>query len=104
MKLSILLPGGGEQETIDIFKPVSIQLKELLLNSDNNVYPRIIKKKEWYSNNFIIIDFALMITDRINNNSMHCDSENVETIYKNKWQDLIKAINDLRKEIRKIQY
>ena len=99
-RLSLLLPGGTEQKTIEMFTPVAKEIKTLLLNTEN-VYPQAKSKKEWYDNTKIILGFALMITDRLNVGAIGYSDNS--TVYKEKLDALKNAITNLQNVISKIK-
>lgn len=104
INLKLLYPEGTAEKTIAEYSPISKQLKELLLKSENNAFPRLKKKTEWYNNNLIVIDFALMITDGINLGSIEYDKEQLDKECKDKWNALNAAIKSLREEIKLVQF
>lgn len=98
--LQLLLPDGTVDKTIKLFSPIAKELKSLLLEAENNVYPKSCKKKDWYDSQIILLHFALMITDRLD----------VETIApacsdcQNRLDELKKAVNELRNILERVKY
>lgn len=96
-RLGLSLPGDTEQETIKQFAPVAKELKKLLLNTDN-VYPKTSSKTEWYEHTKTILNFALMLTDGLNIQTIGY-SENT-TDYKDCLKTLKTAIENIQKDIK----
>lgn len=103
-KYSLLFPGASPSATVAMFEAVSMQLKELLLKSDSIVYPKHKSKREWYNSTLTVVKFSLMITEKIENNTIDIKTEDADKIYKQKWEALNKAIKDLLKDIKGVQY
>ena len=96
----MVLPRKTVDETIKLFSPIAKELKSLLLEAENNVYPKSCKKNEWYDCQIILLHFALMITDRLD----------VETIApacsdcQNRLEELTKAVETLHGILKEVKY
>lgn len=87
------LPGGSVEKAFEQFGPIAIELKSLLLETENNVYPKACKKEEWYNNQIILLHFALMIIDRLG----------VETIKSPLAQDFHSRLEELKKAVKTLR-
>ncbi len=96
------LPGGTPDETFKLFSPIAKELKSLLLETENNVFPKSCKKEEWYKSQITILQFALMITDRLNFEANN--SDDIETEANNRLTELKKAVTTLRDILNQVKY
>lgn len=102
-RYGLVLPGGNEESIYLKFEPISKEIKELFLNTEQNVYPKSSRRKSWYNSQLVILDFALMITDKLGANTLSPIDK--ATVHKEKWNDLqnaIKAIKCALKDVKQI--
>lgn len=98
----LVLPRKTVDETIKLFSPIAKELKALLLEAENNVYPKSCKKNEWYDCQIILLQFALMITDRLDVETN--DSDGIEQEANNRLTELEKAVATLRGILSQVKY
>ena len=115
--LGLSLPGGGEQETEKIYLPISDELKKLLLDADNNVYPKACEKDTWYQSQKTVLDFVFMMTDRLGRESIEIKPSDIQKdeqgavvgpegakTHINKWEELKKAVESLQNTLKEVRY
>lgn len=115
--LGLTLPGGSEQETETAFLPISKELRKLLLDAENNVYPKTCKKETWYQSQKTVLGFVFMMTDRIERSSIEIIPANIQRnaqgdivrpeeakthIYR--WEELKKAVENLQDTLKEVRY
>lgn len=95
-------PGPKER---DIYKNAAKELKKILLETDNNVYPLGSNKKKWYESQYVLYSFCEFL-------------ENIEAIIKTnktetadgelkhivKCKELVEAINYIQESIENAKY
>ncbi len=91
---------------MELYQMTAEELINILLKTENNVYPRKTNKKEWYESECILLTFCEFI---INNETHHSTNKlyyNNETEMKHikKCKLLVKAINYILKSIENENY
>lgn len=115
--LGLSLPGGDEKETEKVFLPISKELKKLLLDADNNVYPKACKKETWYQSQKTVLNFVFMMTDGLERSSIEIKPADIQRntqgavvgpeeakAHKTKWEELKKAVESLQDTLKEVRY
>ena len=101
-----ICPKYRKPKEMDLYKSAAIELKEILLNTDNNVYPQGSDPKEWYESQHILFDFCEFLENeayhqRTNKESGDGESEPKHII---KCRLLINAMDNIQNSINNAQY
>lgn len=115
--LSVSLPGGSETKAKELFLPVCQEIKKTLLNAKNNVYPKPCWKDSWYQGQKTVLDFVLLITDKLGENTIDLQGSSIERDANNsitgpaealthitKWNDLKTAVDNLLEALEEVKY
>ena len=109
--LNEVCPGFHDLSTDDLsdLKKLTLQLKNTLLESENNVYPKHSQKKSWYNSQLILFLFCDFIEqDSLRKNISHpkYDSGDNSGNYKHivKCNELIIAMNSIQSSINSEKY
>lgn len=51
-------------EEIKIYQAATSEIKEILLKTENNVYPKWAKRKEWYNSQSVLFDFCEFLENK----------------------------------------
>lgn len=89
------------KEELDKFKPIATEIRELLIKTDNNVYPRGTKREQWYKSQQVIFSFCeFLIKDEHQNlTNISDDSPHIS-----KCKLLIEAMDFIQESIYKAKY
>ncbi len=115
--LSVSLSGGDEAKAKEPFLPVCQELKKLFLSAEHNVYPKPCWKKSWYQGQKTVLDFVLLITDKLGENTIGLQGSSIERDANNsitgpaealthitKWNDLKTAVDNLLEALEEVKY
>ncbi len=115
--LSVSLSGGDEAKAKEPFLPVCEELKKLFLSAEHNVYPKPCWKKSWYQGQKTVLDFVLLITDKLGENTIDLQGSSIERDANNsitgpaealthitKWNDLKTAVDNLLEALEEVKY
>ena len=114
--LGLSLLRGDESQTEALFLPIAKEIKKLLLDTDNNVYPKTCKKESWYQSQKTLLDFVFMMTDKLGISSIEVDPTAIKrkngtviapeeaTVHINKWEKLKEAVQILQDTLREVRY
>lgn len=115
--LSVSPPGGSEAKAKESFLPVCQELKKLFLSAENNVYPKPCWKESWYQGQKTVLDFVLMITDKVGEKTIdlqgssikrdanNCVTEPAEALtHITKWNDLKTAVDNLLEALEEVKF
>lgn len=93
-------------EELKIYQSAAKELKALLINTENNVYPRGAKRKEWYESQQIIYLFCEFLENKEYWHTTNKEFDNGEKEYKHvkKCKLLIDAINCIQESINNAKY
>lgn len=88
------------------YKTIAKELKNLLLNTENNVYPPGANRKEWYKNQHILFLFCEFIENEIyqHRTNEEFDKGENEPKHIKKCKALIDAINNIQRSIDNAKY
>ena len=94
------------EEELNLYKSTVKDLKDILLNTDNNVFPQGSDRKEWYKSQHIIFNFCEFLENEICQKNTNKESEYVESEPKHiiKCRLLIDAMDNIQKSINNAQY
>lgn len=96
-------PDGKE---LALYKTVATELKKILLETENNVYPPGSKQKEWYESQHIIFSFCEFLENdtywHITNEAFINDEDEAKHIIK--CESLINAMDYIQKSIENAKY
>lgn len=89
-----------------LYKKVSTELKDILLNTENNVYPRGTNRKEWYENQYIIFSFCEFIENESNQHITNKEymNDTHTPIHIIKCKLFVKAMRDIQEAINRAKY
>lgn len=93
-------------DELDLYKSSAKELKDILFNNENNVYPRGAKQKEWYESQQIIYLFCEFIENEAYQhitNEAFVNGEN-ESKHIIKCRLLVNAINNIQEAINQAKY
>ncbi|MCM1500703.1 MAG: hypothetical protein NC124_19775 [Clostridium sp.] len=101
-----ICPKYREPKEMDLYRSAAKELKEILLNTDNNVYPQGSDPKEWYESQHILFDFCEFLENkayhqRTNKELGEGESEPKHII---KCRLLINAMDNIQKSINNAHY
>lgn len=93
-------------EELKLYKDVAAELKKILLETENNVYPPGSKREEWYESQHILFSFCEFIE---NDEYQHTTNEQFaqgksEPKHITKCKSLIGAINYIQESINRAKY
>ena len=96
-------------EEFEELKELVKELKETITRSDNNVYPKASKKKEWYENQQVLYEFCEFIeNDSMRRNTNIAKTKSLENVDEYKHitmcKKLIAAMNCIKDSIEKEYY
>lgn len=98
------VPSGKKLEEIS---NLTSDLKKILIESDNNVYPKTSDRAEWYNSQQVLFEFCEFIErDNLhgNTNIANIPSENNEYKHTMKCQKLVAAMNYIQASIENENY
>lgn len=101
-----ICPKYKEPKEIDLYKSAATELKEILLNTDNNVYPQGSDPKEWYESQHILFDFCEFLENETYHQRTNKELGNGENEPKHiiKCKLLINAMDNIQESINNAQY
>lgn len=93
-----------ESSELDILRTISGNIRNCILTSDNNVYPKKSKRKKWYESQYILLSFCDFIeNDALRNVINNPNAKNIP-IHIKKCIQLNEAINYIIQSIEKEKY
>jgi len=95
-----------DENKLKLYMEAAKELKDILINTENNVYPPGTKRKEWYENQHIIYSFCEFIENDAYQhitNKEYIDDKNIP-IHIMKCKLFINAINNIQKSICNAKY
>lgn len=95
----------GEDEIL-LYQAAAKELKEILLNTDNNVYPRGSKRQKWYESQHIIFQFCEFLENKKywHTTNIERDSEDNEYKHIKRCKLLIDAMDYVQESINNAKY
>lgn len=105
-----ICPGYKEpdKDELSLYKTAAKELKAILLNTENNVYPPGAKRKEWYDSEHIIFSFCEFLENEACRNSTNIafeeGTEEKEPKHIVKCKLLIKAMENIQSSINRAKY
>lgn len=95
-------PGPKER---DLYKNAAKELKQILLETEHNVYPLGSNKKKWYESQYVLFSFCEFL-EKIDTviKTNKTKTENGELKHIVKCKALVEAINYIQKSIEKAKY
>lgn len=104
-------PDGGE---LSLYQTAAKELKAILLNTENNVYPPGAKRKEWYDSEHVIFSFCEFLENEACRHSTNIafeegmgeteGTEEKEPKHVIKCKLLIKAMENIQSSINRAKY
>lgn len=94
---------GIENEDLTSYQKLTGRIKELLLNTENNVYPKGAKREKWYKSQQILFSFCEFITNDAYREITNIKSE-PEAQHIAKCKSLVEAINYIQQSIYNSKY
>ncbi|MCH5172529.1 MAG: hypothetical protein J1F31_06860 [Erysipelotrichales bacterium] len=88
------------EEELKPFQPIAADIRELLINTDNNVYPRGTKRDQWYKSQQIIFSFC----EFINGEHQHLTNISDDNPHIAKCKSLLDAMNYIQESIYNAKY
>lgn len=88
-------------EDLNPLKPIATEIRELLIKTDNNVYPRGAKREQWYKSQQTIFSFCEFI---INGEHRHLTNISDDKPHITKCKSLLDAMNYIQESIYKAKY
>lgn len=103
--VKIVCPKFSEIENEDLkpYQEIANRIKELLLNTDNNVYPKGAKRDKWYKSQQVVFSFCEFITNDAYRRITNIKSE-PEAQHITKCKLLVDAINYIQQSIYNSKY
>lgn len=94
------------EKELQLYQKTASTLKEILLNTENNVYPRGSKRQEWYESQHIIFLFCEFLEkeEYWYTTNKEFDSEDNEYKHMKKCKMLINAMNCIQGSINNAKY
>jgi len=91
---------------LKLYQSAAKKLKEILLNSENNVYPRGSKRKEWYQSQHIIFLFCEFLENEEHWHTTNKEFDRGDNEYKHikKCRSLINAMDYIQESINDAKY
>lgn len=93
-----------DKNELEQYKSAAKELKETLLNTENNVYPQGAKREEWYKSQYIIYSFCEFIENKACQHITNEEREKDEYKHIIKCKQLIDAINNIQESIDNAKY
>ncbi len=95
-----------DSQELSLYKKKAGELKNLLLNTEINVYPQGTKRKEWYKNQQILFEFCEFLENEEYQHITDEDFDENENEYRHivKCKALVSAINGIQESINKAKY
>ncbi len=89
-----------------VYKAAAKELKDILLKTENNVYPPGAKRKEWYNSQYILFSFCEFLEDEANRNITNEQFINGinEPKHITKCKSLVEAMDYIQKSIERAKY
>lgn len=93
-------------EELELYKVAAKELKDILLNTENNVYPPGAKRKKWYESQHILFSFCEFLGNNAYQHTTNEEFINNQNEYKHivKCTLLVNAINYIQKSIERAKY
>lgn len=93
-------------EEIKIYQAVAVEVKEIILGTENNVYPKCAKRKEWYNNLDVVFAFCEFLEKKEKFGRSNKDSmkEGKEAKHITKCKILVEAIDYILNSIDREKY
>lgn len=108
--IGVVCPGykiPDDQEK-SLYQTAARELKDILLNTENNVYPPGSKRKEWYDSEHILFSFCEFLENKacwhVTNKSFDGEKGEEEPKYIVKCKLLIKAMEYIQVSINRAKY
>lgn len=94
------------EKEIQLYQAAAKELKEILLNTENNVYPRGSKREEWYESQHIIFLFCEFLENKEywHTTNKEFDSGNNEYKHMKRCKSLIGAMDCIQRSINNVKY
>lgn len=91
---------------LELYKSAAKELKEILLNTENNVYPPGSKREEWYESQHIIFLFCEFLENKENWYTTNKEFDNGDNEYKHikKCKLLLHAMDCIQESINDAKY
>ena len=94
------------KEELDSYKAVADVIKDIIMNTENNVYPQKSNREEWYKSQGVLLFFCDFLD---NEGSRHTTNipegnGNAEPKHITKCKELVKAMNYIQEAINKARY
>lgn len=95
-----------EDNELELYKSAAKELKNILLNTENNVYPQGTKRKEWYENQHVLFLFCEFIENEAYQHITNEEFDNGENESKHitKCKLLVNAMNNIQESINHAKY
>ncbi len=95
-----------DDKEIQLYQAAAKELKELLLNTENNVYPRGSKRQEWYESQHIIFLFCEFLESKEYWHTTNKEFDNGDNEYKHikRCKLLIEAMDCIQESINNVKY
>ena len=94
------------EKEFELYKSAAKELKEILCNTENNVYPPGAKRKEWYENQYILFLFCEFLENETYQHTTNeeYDKGESESKHLTKCKLLVDAINSIQESINRAKY
>lgn len=93
-------------EELELYQTAAKELKDILLNTENNVYPPGSNRKKWYESQHILFSFCEFIENKAYWHSTNeaCADEKSEPKHMEKCKLLVEAMNYIQESINLAKY
>lgn len=94
------------EEELDSYKAASDVIKDIIINTENNVYPQKANREEWYKSQCVLLLFCDFLENKGSRHTTNIPEENDNTEPKHitRCKELVKAMNYILEAINKARY
>lgn len=95
-----------DDKELELYKAAATELKDILLKTDNNVYPPRSKRKEWYKSQYILFSFCEFLEKEACQNTTNEEFMDGNTDPKHilKCRSLVEAMDYIQRSIERAKY
>ena len=95
-----------EDDELNSYKAFAISIKDIIINTENNVYPQNANREEWYKSQYVLLSFCDFLENKGNHNTTNIPMEQTNTEPKHiaRCKELVRAMDYIQETINNAKY
>lgn len=92
-----------DDNDLEVYKSIAIKIQDILMNTENNVYPKKADREKWYRSQQVLFSFCEFLTNDCYQGAVNKNNGN-EPLHIIKCRELVNAIDYIKESICNTEY